>query len=137
MKLTATLATLAALFLAAPVMAGDGHVPQSTLQSLGLGDMQVLSDDDGMSVRGMGGAKAWGVSIVSGLLLDPNTKSFLFGSDANTSGSTATGGGKFGATAYQNNYSSIDLGLVVDTNTSSYAGFLYGGAGGYSFASGK
>ncbi len=137
MKLTATLATLMALFLAGPAMADDGHVPHSTLQSLGLGDMQVLSDNDGMSVRGMGGAKAWGTSIVSGLLLDPATKSFVFGTDANMSGSTATGGGKLGATAYQNNYSSIDLGLVVNTNTSNFVGLLYGGAGGYSFASGQ
>ncbi len=137
MKLTATLATLCALFVAGPVTADDGHVPQSTLQSLGLGDMQVLSDDDGMSVRGMGGAKAWGTSIVSGLLLDPATKSFVFGSDTNMSGSTATGGGKSGATAYQENYSNIDLGLVVNTNTSNFVGFIFGGAGGYSLANGK
>ncbi len=137
MKLTATLATLTALFLAGPVTADDGHVPHSTLQSLGLGDMQVLTDNDGMSVRGMGAADAWGTSIISGLLLDPATKSFVVGTDSTRSGSSAISGGRHGATAYQDNFSSIDLGLVVNTNTSSYVGLLYGGAGGYSFASGN
>ena len=38
---------------AAPAFAGDGNVPQGALSSLGLGDMQVLSDAEGMQVRGM------------------------------------------------------------------------------------
>lgn len=99
MKFTATIATLSVLIFAGAASAEDGRVPQSTLASLGLGDMQILSDDAGMDVRGMSGATAWGTSVVSGLLLDPNTKSFLIGTDANMSGSTASGYSKHGSYA--------------------------------------
>ena len=137
MKYTVTLAALSAMFLAGPAFAGDGHVPQSTLQSLGLGELQVISDAEGMTVRGMSSATAWGTSIVSGLLLDPNTKSFVFGTDANKSGSTASGHSKFGVVASQENISGVELALAVETNTSSFTGLLIGGAGGSSFASGN
>jgi hypothetical protein len=138
MKFTVTLAALSALFLAGSTQADDGRIPQSTLASLGLGDMQVLSDDDGMAVRGMSGAAAgWGTSVVMGLLLDPATSSFVIGTDANSSGSSSTGHSKYGSYVYQTNHSSVELALVVSTPTSNFTGILIGGAGGSSSASGK
>ncbi|MGE3999537.1 MAG: hypothetical protein AB7I48_04920, partial [Planctomycetaceae bacterium] len=136
MKFTVTMAALFTLFVAGAARAEDGHVPQSTLASLGLGDMQVLSDNDGMAVRGMSGATAWGTSVVTGLLLDPDTKSFVIGTDANMSGSSSSAYSKHGSFAYQDNHSYVELALVVSTSTSNFTGLLIGGAGGNSAASG-
>ena len=57
--------------------AGDGTVPASTLRSLGLGEMQVLSDAEGIQIRGMSGsnAHARGLANVTLLLFDPATGS--------------------------------------------------------------
>jgi len=135
MKSTFTLAALTALLLAAPAQAGDGHISSETLSAVGLGGMQIVSDADGMQVRGMsGGASAWGISIVTGVLLDPATKSFIAGTDTNLSGSKSSSGIKT-ITAFQTNFSALELGLTVNTNTSNFTGFLFGGAGGSSFAS--
>ena len=57
------------LMFAAPAFAGDGNVSQGTLSSLGLGDMQTVSDAEGMQVRGMSSnAKFTFVGVFSGLL---------------------------------------------------------------------
>jgi hypothetical protein len=37
---------------AAPALAGDGHVPNSSLARMGLGGMKVVSDHEGLQVRG-------------------------------------------------------------------------------------
>lgn len=42
----------AMVFVASPAFAEDGRVPSSKLASLGLGNMKVASDEDGMKVRG-------------------------------------------------------------------------------------
>jgi len=135
MKFTFALAALTTLLIAAPTQAGDGHISPSTLSAIGLDGMQIVSDADGMQVRGMSTkASAWGISVVSGVLLDPATKSFIAGIDSNLSGAKTSGGFKT-TSASQTNFSSVDLGLTVNTNTSSFTGFLFGGAGGSSFAS--
>lgn len=51
MKVTLTTAILVVL-VPVSALAGDGNVPQSTLASLGLGGTQVMSDEEGMQVRG-------------------------------------------------------------------------------------
>jgi len=68
---------------AAPVFAADGNVPDATLSSLGLGGMQVLSDAQGMQVRGMSSsANGSGLLLLSGSLFDPETGSSSLGSFA-------------------------------------------------------
>ena len=68
MKSALALAVVMVLF-AAPAFAGDGNVSQGTLSSLGLGDMQVVSDAEGMQVRGMSSfAFASSFSFVSGFM---------------------------------------------------------------------
>jgi len=71
MKNVVALAVLMVL-VAAPALAGDGNVPQATLSALGLGGMQVVSDAQGMQVRGMSSnAQATSVSFFSAFLFDP------------------------------------------------------------------
>lgn len=69
------LAVLAA-FVAVPAMAGDGNVAQGDLSSLGLGQMQVMSDAQGLTVRGMSSnSQSTGLLLASSLLFDPITGS--------------------------------------------------------------
>ncbi len=57
---------------AIPAFAGDGNVPQATLSALGLGGMQVVSDAEGMQVRGMSSSvQATSLSLFSAVLFDP------------------------------------------------------------------
>ena len=51
---TLAFACAALMLLAATASAGDLAVSKSTLNSMGLGGMQQLSDTDGMAVRGQG-----------------------------------------------------------------------------------
>lgn len=117
---------------AAPAVAGDGSIPPSTLRSLGLAGMQVLSDTEGMQVRGLSGfAAVKGVSTVNGLLMDPSTKNFVFGSDTNkVMANAAATGCRNRADAYKEHLSYVGLNLYVDTGSSVYSGSIYGGAGG-------
>ena len=72
------------MLIAAPVFAADGNVSASTLNSLGLGGMQTVSDAQGMQVRGaqlLGVVK--GTSLIFGQLLTPDTKNFVSFSSVN------------------------------------------------------
>ena len=51
---TFAIACAAMMLLAATASAGDLAVSKSTLNNMGLGGMQMMSDTDGMAVRGMG-----------------------------------------------------------------------------------
>jgi len=60
------IACAALMLLAATASAGDLAVSKSTLGSMGLGGMQTMSDDDGMTVRGKGTfAAVWGGSVAN------------------------------------------------------------------------
>ncbi len=78
------LAALAVL-AAAPAFAGEGNVSSSTLSALGLGGMEVMSDTDGMKVRGMSSnASAFGASSLFAQLSDPlNPGNFVVVTDVN------------------------------------------------------
>jgi len=133
------LAVILASVLAAPAFAGDGHVPKSTLDRLGLAGMQPVSDAEGMQVRGMSGcARVLGRSLVSGLLLDPVTTSYVFGADSNSATSSAENGGcrvKAQATHQQLSNVSLSLTVSIDNGLSSvFDGYLIGGAGGSGMA---
>lgn len=88
------LMVLAVLAVAAPALAGDGQVSQSDLASVGLGQMSVMSDVQGMQVRGMSSnSQSTGLLLVSGLLFDPITGSDTRGSLALFSRGTAENAG--------------------------------------------
>ena len=112
--------------------AGDGSVAPSTRKVLGLSSMQRMTDGQGAQVRGRSAnAVAMGTSLISGLLIDPATKSFLFGASADAAMSSAENGGSQVFTqATSSNASSLNLNLTVTTGTSTYTGVLIGGAGG-------
>lgn len=130
---------IAAAFSVNPVVADDGNVPQSVLADLGLAGMKTVSDAEGMQVRGMSSnAMSMGLSLVTGLLIDPATKSFVFGVDANAAMASAENAGlQVLSTARHIQASSVNLNLTVTTNTSFFTGVLTGGAGGSGFASGQ
>lgn len=77
---------------ATSAFAGDGTVPRATLSALGLGGMQVVSDAEGMQVRGTSASvQATSLSIFSAVLFDPfsganftfSSSDFARGSDEN------------------------------------------------------
>ena len=137
MRYAFSLAAILAALVAAPVLAGDGHVPQSTLDAIGLAGMETLSDAEGMQVRGLSGnAHTQGLSLVSGVLIDSlGTKSYVFGSDVNYAHATAENAGLQVVTqASHEQGSGIGLSLDVLTLTSEFHGMLIGSAGGYGYA---
>ena len=71
--------------VAAPTLAADGNVPANTLKTLGLADLQPVSDTEGMQVRGMSSAFGMvkGTSLVAGQLLTSDTKNFVSFSSIN------------------------------------------------------
>lgn len=86
MKIGLTLvALLAAMLVGTPAFAEDGRVPQETLSSLGLGDLEVMSDVEGTEVRGRFSAAGMvkGTSLIVFQLLTPDTKNFVTGSSVN------------------------------------------------------
>jgi len=81
------LVIVAVLLCATSAFADDGTVSSSALDALGLGQMQVMSDAQGMEVRGMSGANAFalGASLGASQLLDIyQPGNFAVGTDTNT-----------------------------------------------------
>lgn len=78
MKSPLTLVFTALLLAATPAWAADGRVSKENLASLGLSGMRVMSDAEGLSVRGLEGSitttQTIGVLVVSTRLHDPVTK---------------------------------------------------------------
>ncbi|MDA7979071.1 MAG: hypothetical protein MPJ50_09930 [Pirellulales bacterium] len=67
MKKVLFVAAALVAFVATPAMANDGQVSSSTLKALGLSNMQVASDAEGMEVRGMASiAVTFGTSSAAG-----------------------------------------------------------------------
>src|SRR5690606_18781510 len=103
-----------------------------TLAAVGLSDLEMLSDVQGNAVRGMhGSVKAFGKSIVSALLLDAETGSFIAGTDANFASTSAHGG-----IAVYDQASALAVELTVEPsgNFSGFNSAIIGGAGGSAFA---
>ena len=114
---------------AIPALAADKYVPKSTLQKAGLATLKPLSERKGMDVRGQGGsAFTTGMSFVSGMLIDPKTKSYVYGVDTNHAQSILEVVNVVSAIDPTHmTESKISLGLEV---TDSFKGLLIGGAGG-------
>ena len=82
------------MLVAVPVLAEDGRITRSTLDEIGLGGIQAVSDEEGSQIRGASSfAHASGQGVVSGLLVDPWTSSFVFVSDVNTGFATSHNAG--------------------------------------------
>ena len=142
MRYAFSLAVVLALLVAAPALAAEGHVPQSVLRIQGLVDAETVSDEEGMQVRGMSGyASARGISLVTGLVIDSATNSYVFGIDVNAAKSTAVNAGhRVRSRANHVQGSAVALSLHVETgNTPSsfFDGYLIGGAGGSGVARSK
>ena len=131
------LAAVLTSLLTASTFAGDGNVPQSILDVLGLADMEAVSDEEGMQVRGMrGAATTLGHSFVVGLLIDPVSDSYVFGSDTNyASAYSETTYSRSASNASHATASAVDLSLNVTNPTGTFSGVLIGGAGGSGNAS--
>lgn len=139
MRTICALVAAALLFAAVPAQAADGRVPSATLKALGLGDLTVMSDRDAQQIRGQSsGVMAMSQSLVTGLLIDPNTKSFIFGTDTNGAMSSAENAGlQVLSQASTSSTSSVSLNLTVTSANGTFTGALIGGAGGGAAAAGQ
>ena len=102
------------------VFAGDGTVPAKTLYEFGLGDMELLSDQEGAQIRGRSAnAFARGASTVSGILFDPATGSFVVGFDGNAViASAESAGAHISIQSSTNHQSGVGLSLAITTSAS-------------------
>ncbi len=133
MKALVMLVAVFAALAAAPAVADDRQVPQSSLRALGLGGMQVVSDDYGSQVRGRSSAfvRVVGTSLIFGQLLTPDTKNFVVGSSVNEVdgvGETTNVGTLSAAKTH-----GVTLALTLNVtfpDTTTYAGVIVGVAGG-------
>ncbi len=136
-----TLLTTAALLAMgiAPAMAEDGHVSHQTLSAVGLSGMQVVSDADGMQVRGMS-SNAWsaGASTLSAQLFDPATGGFASATTANGSAATAENAGLNAVSQATHSHGSAinpPLSLNIATLGSNFSGVVSGQIGGIGLSS--
>ncbi len=128
----------ALLLMSAPAMAGDGHVPNSTLSELGLGGMQTVTDAAGLEVRGLSlGAASGGTSLVFGQLVGENDGSTIFvaGSDVNYAGASSTKYFGYSAEASHKQGSQLSLSLPgLYGSLSAQAGFAASDFAGIGYA---
>jgi hypothetical protein len=128
------IAGLCVLFVTAavPVFAEDGQVADSTLSALGLGGMQTISDAEGMEVRGMSSsALTMGTSLIFGQIIDPDTKSFVAGSDVSMARSFEKRHGKGISSAKHVTGSALEMELEISSKLGKFEGELFGVAGGH------
>ncbi|MCY2999152.1 MAG: hypothetical protein NT168_13680 [Planctomycetota bacterium] len=102
---------------------------QQMLGQLGLGGLQPIEKKDVSKVRGTGGAAATrGHSFISGMLLDGNSKSYVFGVDTNMGFANLEQCGIAGPIdPFHVQKSSLALQLEVEN---SFLGTIIGAAGG-------
>jgi hypothetical protein len=128
-----SLAIVAACLMAAPAMAGE--IPQGALVQLGLGGMEVMSDAEGMRVRGRSSnAVAGGTSLLFGQLVfnSDSGNQFVVGSDVNHFRATAENAGLNAVSNASGNQGSglnLSLGPIVNLAGLQFSGMLTGQAG--------
>lgn len=134
-KLMRFIASLTAIALSLALNVGIASEPSNTrsdadqlLSQFGLETVQPIQKKTAASVRGEGGvAQTSGFSFVSGILVDPNTTSNIFGLDANSAFSLLTLDDPIRpADPIHQHQSQLELELIVD----SYFSNILGGAGG-------
>ena len=121
------------LLFAAPAFAGDGNVSQGTLSSLGLGDMQVVSDAEGMQVRGAGSNASFSfLAVFSGLLYDPDTGSVAPAFKVFSGAASAENAGKNAKSQVEIDFNALDIGVAgAITITGGFKGTFGSAAGGF------
>lgn len=115
---------------AMPAFADDGQVSRSALADLGLGGMEVVSDEAGMEVRGMSSnASAYGGSLVFGQLVFG--ANFFVASDLNGGQSSAENAGlNATSNATQGPQGSSIIGnLTINNPALAFIGNFVGNAG--------
>jgi hypothetical protein len=123
----------AVALVVSPTFAGEPVVSKSTLSSLGLGGLELLSDTDGMQVRGKSAESfSFGASSLFGQISDPgNPGNFVTASDINGSRASDENAG-LGADALTTQGaqgSSIATQLDVVGTSSNFTGTILGNAG--------
>ena len=123
------LVAVLAVVIAAPALAEDGNISQTTLSSLGLGDLQQMSDAEGTQVRGKfnGNGGVIGTSLISFQLLTPDSQNFINGSSVNTVIGDATFG-QAGETLSKNHL--VGIGPAITLDIGSWTGSVVGSIGG-------
>lgn len=121
----------AALFCSAVATSAKAADPVTFTEakSLGLSGMSLMSEEAGEEIRGSGGSAAThGSSFITGMLLDQNSKSYVFGVDTNAAMSTLEQAGIVGPVdPFHIQSSNLALALEVENL---FKGTLLGGAGG-------
>ena len=113
-----------------------GTVPADTLHKLGLGGMQILSDEEGRQIRGQSGnAFARGISTVTTVVLDRATGSFIIGFNGTSVRATDENGGNVSSQATTTHRSAAGGSLRITTPNSAFTGRIFGGSGGSAHAS--
>lgn len=131
MRYAVSLAALLICLLAVSAFADEGRVSRSTLDAVGLGGMVTMSDAEGHHVRGSGGVAATaGLSIVSGMLIDPGTKSYVWGTDTNSAATGLELAYLARMDPFHIQASTISLGLTVTSSNGMFEGVLLVAAGG-------
>ena len=123
------LVAILAVAIASPALAEDGNVSQSTLSSLGLGDLQQMTDVEGTQVRGKlnGNGGVIGTSLISFQLLTPDSQNFINGSSINTVIGDATFG-QAGETLGKAHL--VGIGPAITLDIGSWTGSVIGSIGG-------
>ncbi len=123
------LVAIVAIVIAAPALAEDGNVSQTTLKTLGLNDLQQMTDVEGNQVRGKlnGNGGVIGTSLISFQLLTPDSQNFINGSSVNTVIGDATFGqaGESLAKAHL-----VGIGPAITLDIGSWVGSVVGSVGG-------
>ena len=139
MRFAPILAALLLSTFAISASAEDHRVPQSALAKLGLGQMQNVGEQRGLDVRGRGRySLSMGLSFVSGVLLDPESNSFVGGTDTNTAFALSENVVPSSlAQTSTDQGSQVEVQLDVNTNGNIFSGYLFGIAGGRAYSSAR
>jgi opacity protein-like surface antigen len=123
------LVAVLAVVVASPALAEDGNVSKTTLKTLGLNDLQQMTDAEGNQVRGKlnGNGGVIGTSLISFQLLTPDSQNFINGSSVNTVIGDATFGqaGELLGKAHL-----VGIGPAITLDIGSWVGSVVGSIGG-------
>ena len=118
-----------AVVVVTPALAEDGSVSNTTLESLGLNDLQQMTDVEGSQVRGKlnGNGGVIGTSLISFQLLTPDSQNFINGSSVNT----VIGDAQFGQAAESLSKAHlVGIGPAITLSIGTWTGSVVGAIGG-------
>jgi hypothetical protein len=132
---------MGSLLIAGSTFADTGNVTPDALSALGLGDMQVVSDNDGMNIRGKSSAFSIvrGTTTIFGQLTTPDTQNFVVGSDVNSvHGNAENTNAAATATSAKDHASALgmQLGPISNNGSQVYLGSISASVGSAGIAQG-